>query len=162
MARQARCLRGIHYYLGVMHQRSTKLVGVCAQNIQEVWNDPARCGSMTAQSSTGGLLLNVERCCFWTLNSRIHRFFYFYFRCDCFQIRTNFKKRILKYDEVDRHVKALGIVSEKVFQWLAPFPRAAARLEPIMARCEYDPCCASTGAPSPLSGHVGAARCCLS
>lgn len=42
------------------------------------------------------------------------------------------------------------------------FTRSAARPESIMAQYEYDPCCASTGAPSPLSGHVGAARCCFS
>lgn len=70
--------------------------------------------------------------------------------------------RILKYDELERHVKSLGTVLENVLKSLAPFPRAAVRLESTMAQCEYDPCCASAGAPSPLAGHVGAARCCVS
>lgn len=81
MAQQTPCLRGIHYYPGVMHQRSTKLVGVwvCAQQhcflrFRLSSRAVPGCGSMTGQTWTGWLALDVERCWF-----RIPTVFFFLF-----------------------------------------------------------------------------------
>ena len=79
MARQAPCLRGIHYYPGVMRRRSTKLVGVCAEHCfgDLDWSS-GRCRLLAPWQLrlTGSLSLNVERCGF-----RVQRqsFFCFYF-----------------------------------------------------------------------------------